>query len=260
MSRKVVINKNMNGDTGKHKRDMFSQVKYFLGRTQKERFPYYLKPRETYGLKMHVNKKVFSLKHFLGWKFLTPLLKVQDEDVLEIGCGSGIASLYMAKQARKVVAVDLYKEAVQNTTENAEDNNINNIDCRVGDVYSSIKRGEKFDTIYWNLPWGFLPIKDKVKLKEYYLAKSSFDPGYNSIKKFITQGKKYLKKDGRILAGISSHSSNIELFEDIIKKSGFKSRIIASKKYYANNKKPSVHKSAGIDYYDSDELRMYELR
>lgn len=242
------------------KRDMFSQVKHFLDKTQEEKFPYYLKPKETYDLKIHVNENVFSLKHFFGWKFFTPLLKVKNEDVLEIGCGSGIASLYMAKQAKKVVAVDIYKEAVQNTIENAEDNNIKNIDCRVGNVYSSIEEDEKFDTIYWNLPWGFLPVKDKAKLKEYYLAKSSFDPGYNSIKKFIIQGKNHLKKGGRILAGISSHSSNIELFEDIIKESRLKSKIIASKKYYTNNKKPKIHKNADIDYYDADELRLYELR
>lgn len=266
-----IINENdlleLNANTGEVKilestsnRDMFTQVKDFLSQTQKEKFPYYLNIKDTFGLKIHVNKNVFSPKHFLGWKFFTPLLKVDNEDVLEIGCGSGIASLYMAKKAKKVVAVDLFQEAVENTKENAKDNKITNIDCRLGNVYSSITKDEKFDTIYWNLPWGFLPKKDRKKLNEDYLLKSCFDPGYESIKKFIFEGKSHLKKGGRILAGISSHSSNIKLFEEIIKESGLKSKIIASKKYYTDDKKPKIHKTANIDYYDSDELRLYEFK
>jgi release factor glutamine methyltransferase len=243
---------------GKNK-EMLEQASRLLNETQKEKFPYYLNKKETFGFKIHVNKGVFSPKHFFGWKFFTPFLKVKGEDVLEIGCGHGISSLYMAKQAKKVVAVDLYPEAVQNTKENAEANKIKNIDCRVSNVYSGIYKNEKFDTIYWNLPWGFLPPNTKGLSKKDYLIQSGFDPGYKSIRKFIVQGRKYLKKNGRILAGISSDSSNLDLFKEIVKSGKMSLKLVASGKYL-RKEKPEVYKKLGIDYYDFDDLLLYEIK
>ena len=76
-------------------------------------------------------------------------LDLHGADVLDLGSGTGVLAILAVKLgAAKVVAVDIETEAVDNTLENAELNNVK-VDTRLGstDVVSSLK----FDLILANI-------------------------------------------------------------------------------------------------------------
>jgi D-alanine-D-alanine ligase len=88
---------------------------------------------------------------------LARLLDVQtDEDVLDLGCGSGLLSIAAAKLgARRVVAIDLDPRALQATAQNALGNGVSGqVQIRAGSWYeplhsqtSSRGQEERFDVI-----------------------------------------------------------------------------------------------------------------
>jgi HemK-related putative methylase len=74
-------------------------------------------------------------------------------DVLDLGTGSGICAVFAARHARRVVAVDINRTAVQCATNNAALNGLaERIDCRHGDLFAPVA-GERFDAIFFNPPY-----------------------------------------------------------------------------------------------------------
>lgn len=124
-----------------NKKDFQTQndaTKKLLNDSQEVNFPYYL---EYSGLKVRVDKGVFSPKHFEGWKifneYFPPFL---GKTILELGTGTGITSLYLAREgAKKVVAVDINKKAVENSKKNIALNNIKNMEVRYSDLFAENK-------------------------------------------------------------------------------------------------------------------------
>lgn len=74
---------------------------------------------------------------------------------LEIGCGTGFLSLYMASRAQTVDAVDINPEAVRLTNINSAINGIGNVTAFESDIYNNVKG--KYDYIFSNPPFEFLP-------------------------------------------------------------------------------------------------------
>jgi len=62
------------------------------------------------------------------------------EQVLDLYCGTGTIGLYIAKNAQKVIGVELNKEAIEMANKNKELNNINNIEFICGDAKEVIKK------------------------------------------------------------------------------------------------------------------------
>jgi methylase of polypeptide subunit release factors len=186
-------------------------TKQLLKDTQEETFPYFI---EYSRLKIRVDEGVFSPKHFDGWRiFNENFPDFHDKTVLELGTATGITALYLAKNgARKVVAIDINKKAVSNAEANRTLNNIVNMEVRYSDLFSGLKEVEKFDIIYWNMPFGFV---EENYEHENVLEKSIFDPGYNILKKFLTEAPNYLTKNGYILIGTGS-GANIQKFKEIV--------------------------------------------
>lgn len=58
----------------------------------------------------------------------------KDDVVFDLYCGIGTISLFMAKYAKKVYAIEIVKEAIHMANENAIVNNINNVEFIAGDV------------------------------------------------------------------------------------------------------------------------------
>jgi len=78
---------------------------------------------------------------------LAGLLDVQaGEDVLDLGCGSGLLSIAAAKLgARRVVAIDLDPRALQATAENVHRNGVSGqVQTRAGSWYEPLNRGTSF--------------------------------------------------------------------------------------------------------------------
>jgi release factor glutamine methyltransferase len=73
------------------------------------------------------------------------------ERVLEIGAGLGLAAVLAARAGARVVATDVVPGAVEAIRANAALNGVT-IDARLGDVWTPIAAGERFDLVCSNPP------------------------------------------------------------------------------------------------------------
>jgi methylase of polypeptide subunit release factors len=164
------------------------------------------------------SKDVFSPKYFKSTEMLTsnfPFRK--NEKFLEIGCGVGVAAIIAAKHYQNhVVAVDINPHAVELTTENATKHGVQKlVDVRQSNVFSSVKPTEKFDTIYWDLPYVFTEAKEDKNLT--MLQRSVSDPGYRNIEAFLSNAGNHISKNGRIIVGFGSNG-DLERFTALVQK------------------------------------------
>jgi release factor glutamine methyltransferase len=82
-------------------------------------------------------------------------LELQEEDeVLEIGCGSGVITVDCLEQARRVVSVDLSAAAVRNTAENIKRNGLEQVGAVVqANLLAAISEAVRFSVIVFNPPY-----------------------------------------------------------------------------------------------------------
>ena len=98
------------------------------------------------------NPKVPRTGEFLASVLNSNLVRSEDE-VLDMGTGSGVGAVFAARYARRVVAVDINPAAVRCAGINALINGVENtIDVRHGDLFAPVQ-GEKFDLILFNPPF-----------------------------------------------------------------------------------------------------------
>jgi len=119
----------------------------------------------------------------------------ENKSVLEIGTGSGILAVVMAKHgAKSVVATDIMDASVNNTQENAEILNLKHIiEVRKGDLFQPIKKEERFDLIVFHHPF----FCDKPT-KGSGIETAIMDDG-GIIIRFLTNAKTYLEPEGKLL-------------------------------------------------------------
>jgi len=72
--------------------------------------------------------------------------------MLDLGCGCGIHALFAARHSGKVIATDISPAATRYTTFNAWLNDIDNVECIVGDMFEPVA-GQTFDLIVTNPPF-----------------------------------------------------------------------------------------------------------
>src|SRR5689334_907192 len=90
---------------------------------------WYLRKERTFnyeGLKVNIKPGIFHPGLFYSTKILLRFLKTQpikNKSFLEPGCGSGLISVWAAKQGAVVTAFDINPMAVENTIENSVLNN-----------------------------------------------------------------------------------------------------------------------------------------
>lgn len=152
------------------------------------------------------SKDVFSPKYFKSTEMLTSNFPFKaDEKFLEVGCGIGVAAVIAAKNHHnKVVALDINPIAVKLTTENAAKHGVTRlVEARESNVFSQLADNEKFDTIFWDLPYVYTDPKEEKKLT--LLQKSVSDPGYRHIEMFLAQAPLHLNTNGRIIVGFGSN-------------------------------------------------------
>jgi len=114
--------------------------------------------------------------------------------VLEIGCGSGIISVHLAKQGNQVTSVDINPKAVKATKHNARKNNVE-IEILQSNMFSAVLN-RKFDTIVCNPP--YLPPSENYNDPELELAVEGGARGYEFTLLLLSNAKDFLNEQGSI--------------------------------------------------------------
>ncbi len=106
------------------------------------------------GFPLDVLPGVFDPRQTLVGEWMALQLRARrGERWLELGCGSGLISLCLARQGASVTAVDLDPLAVQNTAHNARLWGLS-LDLHQGDLFGPLRDGAAaFDGVVANLPF-----------------------------------------------------------------------------------------------------------
>ena len=176
------------------------------------------------GREFIVLPNVFSPKYFFDTELFAQNFPVVDgEDILEIGPGTGAISITNAYNgAGKILAIDINPDAVACTQENIEKHDMQErVEVREGNLYSALREDEKFDTIFWNTPFGLI---EEGEIPD--LEKAVYDPGYKATEKFIKEAKLHLKENGRVLIGFSTTLGKLDMIEKFCDEAGFDLKLI----------------------------------
>lgn len=132
-------------------------IKTLIHYTYRPYLIWYLKKDRWYrydGLRIKVKEGVFHPGFFFSSKFLIDTLrsqKLKGKTVLELGCGSGLISVWCARAWAEVTASDINPKAVENTQENLALNHQSGA-CLVSDLFEAIPP-TTFDFILVNPPY-----------------------------------------------------------------------------------------------------------
>ena len=142
----------------------------------------------------------------------------EGENVLEIGCGTGIISLHCARNGAKVTASDISDKAVECAIMNARKNDIDIIVLN-SDLFEEVN--DKFDLIIFNPP--YLPADNVIDI-----TFSGGDSGVEISIEFLSQCGAYLRRGGRAVLIISS-LSDFDKFKSAADELDFSIRKLAEK-------------------------------
>ena len=140
--------------------------------------------------------------------------------VLEIGCGSGIISIHLAKRGNNVTSVDINPKAVKATKFNADQNQVK-VEVLDGNMFEKVK-GRKFDFIVSNSP--YLPPADNYSDPELALAVEGGPTGSEFTIELLSKAKDHLKTGGNIYLIISSKMKELNV--------DWKSEVIHEEKFF----------------------------
>jgi release factor glutamine methyltransferase len=119
----------------------------------------------------------------------------EGDRVLDLGCGSGVASVFCATKACEVVAVDVSLSAVKNTEENCRIHRVKNVKVMQSDMFARVEG--KFDIIVANPPY----IDDSFDAEEQQFATSQ-----KYLPTLFARVRDYLADNGRLLVQFPSKS------------------------------------------------------
>jgi len=176
------------------------------------------------GKKYAVTADVFNPKFYRTSEFMAENLRIDPEDdVLDMGTGSGILAISAGKSARKVIAVDINPQAVKCAGINIERHGLEKVvSVQQGDLFESLCRTVKFNVIIFAPP--YLEGVPKKNL-DYAL----YDPGKSLLKRFFEEAKAYLKPGGCVQMVYSSIAEPGRVLE-MASENGWEWSMVARKK------------------------------
>lgn len=112
----------------------------------------------------------------------------EGDTVLDLGCGSGVCTVFCAPKAREVIAVDISPSAVRNTEKNCRLHGLNNVTVMQSDMFSRVEG--KFALIVANPPY---------IAAEFESEEEQFATSVRYLPSLFAQVGEYLTEDGRLL-------------------------------------------------------------
>ncbi|MBQ4821784.1 methyltransferase [Aquimarina sp. MMG016] len=187
---------------------------------------YFSKPRKYKfeNVEAIVHPGVFPPHLTISTKILLNYLKTQslkNKTLLELGCGSGIISLFAAYQGAIVTASDINPSALQGLKVSSSKSDLH-ISIRYSDLFENLTN-MRFDYIIINPP--YYPKEPKNIKEEAWFCGSNFE----YFKKLFFQLPEYVKKDNCVLM-ILSQDCEIKHIESIASKNNLSFKSILEKK------------------------------
>jgi release factor glutamine methyltransferase len=166
-------------------------IKGIVNRTWKPMVENYLSVPRAYNFKtisLNIPPGVFHPGFFFSTKLLLSFLEKQQlsgKKMLEVGSGSGLISIFAARQGAIVTACDISRPAVSCTQENAKKNNVS-IAVFQSDLFSAIPQ-QVFDIIALNPPY-FKKKPASVAENAWYCGENLeyFHGFFQQVKNFIS--------------------------------------------------------------------------
>jgi release factor glutamine methyltransferase len=181
------------------------------------------------GITVRVMPGVFHPGLFFSTKLLIEYISkkaLKGNTVLELGAGSGLISVYCAKQNAKVTATDINPTAIKNIIKNAELNNVK-LDVIESDLFDKIETW-KFDYIIINPP--YFPKNPKNEKELAWFCGNDFQ----YFKKLFTQLNDYKTEDTFVLI-ILSEDCDLQRITSIANENHFSMNIVFQKKVFGEN-------------------------
>lgn len=203
--------------------DAFASVRRRLAAAEADGIVHYVCD----GRSFEVHAGVFPPTHFQSTGIFTRHLPYRrGGSFLEIGCGAGVTSVMAALSGcARVVAADISAAAVRNTQANVLLHGVaDRVSARHGDLFDVLQPGERFDQIFWNSNFVFVP-EDYVFEKP--ILQAFCDAGYLAHRRFLHEASQYLTPDGQLLIGFSSLGDERAL-TDMLAEHDYSSTIVAS--------------------------------
>lgn len=170
------------------------------------------------GYPIKINKNVFPVDSPFSYssKVTAKRIPVNAGVVLDIGTGTGVQAIVAGKRgAKKVIAIDIDDNCLENAKENIVLNKLDNvIEVRKSDLFNNIRNNEKFDLIISQLPFADVKYNSKVS---HFL----FDSNFKLHERLLCDAKAHLTRDGRILIPSGTVANEDKLLE-LIKKYNYK--------------------------------------
>lgn len=166
---------------------------------------------ECMGRSFAVHEGVFPPTHFQSTGIFTRALPyVRGGTFLEIGCGAGVTAVTAAlKGCARVVASDISEAAVHNARANAILHGVGaTVSTRHGDLFDVLEDGERFDMIFWNSNFVFVP--DEY-LFDQPILHAFCDAGYAAHRRFLKEAHRHLNPGGQLLLGFSNQGDERSL-------------------------------------------------
>ena len=197
-------------------------------RVDREPLQYITGKTEFYGLKFKINKKVLIPRpetERLVEIALNSIKEIIEPEILEVGAGSGCISIAISSEEpkAKIVSLEVSKDAILLAEENANINNINNINFIEMDFLKDLPKG-KFDVILSNPPYiselEISTLMPEVKNYEPKIALTDYGDGLIFYRRFADIAKFLLKPSGLIIleVGLGEHPTKVV---NLFKESGY---------------------------------------
>jgi len=182
------------------------------------------------GFRLRVRRTVFHPRYFLSSEYVAEFidgLDLKGKNVADVGTGSGILALAAARAgAASVLAVDINPNAVLSAEENAQLNGFGDrVSAASMDLLVDVPPQPTFDVILSSPP--------KHAGEPSDLADSGWHAGpqYRNVAGLFRQARERLKPDGGLFVIVSS-DSDLDLFNRLNNKAGFRARPAVKRSFY----------------------------